>query len=174
MKILETERLVLRTMRQDDAAFYLALVNDPSFLRHIADKGIRTLEEARAYIVAGPMRMQRMLGYSLYLVERKADGAPLGLCGLVLRDTIPGTDIGYALAPHCRGQGYAWEAAATVAAHARGRLGLRRLFGIADPTNAASIALLQKLGMHFVRSTRMPPDGRESSVYCVDFDSPRD
>ena len=171
MKILETERLLLRTMRQDDAPFYLALVNDPSWLEHIGDKGIRTLEDARAAIVAGPMRLQRLLGYSLYLVERKADGAPLGLCGLILRDTLPGTDIGYALAPAYRGHGYAWEAAAAVVDHARHTLGLRRLFGIVSPANAPSIALLEKLGLGFVRSTRFPPGERDTSIYCIDFDA---
>lgn len=169
MKILETQRLLLRTMRQDDAAFYLALVNEPSWLEHIGDKGIRTLDDARAAIVAGPMRLQRLLGYSLYLVERKADGAPLGLCGLILRDTLPGTDIGYALSPAYWGQGYAYEAAAAIVDHARRRLGLRRLFGIASPANAPSIALLEKLGLSFLRSARFPPDERETNIYCIDF-----
>lgn len=169
MKILETERLLLRTMRQDDAPFYLALVNDPSWLEHIGDKGIRTLDEARANIVAGPMRMQRLLGYSLYLVERKEDGAPLGLCGLILRDTLPGTDIGYALAPRYWGHGYAYEAAAAMVDHAHRKLGLRRLFGIASPANAASIALLEKLGLTFLHNARFLPDGRESNVYCIEF-----
>lgn len=169
MKILETGRLLLRTMRQDDAPFYLELVSDPCWLKHIADKGIGTLDEARAAIVAGPMRLQRLLGYSLYLVERKADAAPLGLCGLVRRDAMPGIDIGYALAPRYWGHGYAHEAAAAMVEHARGKLRLPRLFGIADPANAASIALLQKLGMGFVRCMRMPPDERESNIYCIDF-----
>ncbi|WP_338766373.1 GNAT family N-acetyltransferase [Massilia sp. METH4] len=174
MKILETRRLLLRTMREDDAAFYLALVNDPEWLEHIGDKGIRTLDEARESIVAGPMRMQRLLGYSLYLVERKADGVPVGLCGLILRDTLPGTDIGYALAAPYRGAGYAYEAAAAVVDHARHRLGLRRLFGIVNPANAASIALLEKLGLSFLHGTRLPPEERETHVYCIDFAVPRD
>jgi RimJ/RimL family protein N-acetyltransferase len=169
VKILETERLLLRTMCEDDAPFYLELVNDPSWIEHIGDKGIRTLDQARAAIVAGPMRMQRLLGYSLYLVERKADGAPLGLCGLILRDTLPGTDIGYALAPRHWGQGYAHEAASAIVEHARHKLGLARLFGIASPANAASIALLEKLGLSFLRSARFPPDERETNVYCVSF-----
>jgi RimJ/RimL family protein N-acetyltransferase len=174
VRILETTRLLLRTMNEDDAPFYLALVNDPAWLEHIGDKGIRTLEEARASIAAGPMRMQRLLGYSLYLVERKADGVPLGLCGLILRDTLPGTDIGYALAAPYRGAGYAYEAAAAVADHARHRLGLRRLFGIVNPANAASIALLEKLGLSFLHATRFPGAARDTHVYCIDFAPPRD
>lgn len=169
MNILETERLLLRTMRPDDAPFYLALVNEPSWLEHIGDKGIRTVEQARANILSGPMLMQRRLGYSLYLIERKSDGERLGLCGLILRDTLPGTDIGYALPPRHWGQGYAYEAAAAVVDHARVTLGLQRLFGITNPANAASIALLQKLGLRFLHQTRFPPGDRDTNVYCIDF-----
>jgi RimJ/RimL family protein N-acetyltransferase len=169
MKILEMERLLLRTLATGDAPFYLALVNEPSWLQNIGDKNIHTLDAAAAHILAGPMQMQRRLGHSLYLVERKDDGAPLGLCGLVRRESLPGTDIGYALAPRFRGQGYAIEAASGVVLHARTALGLRRLFGIADPGNAASIALLGKLGMQFVRRACLPPEGRDTNVYCVEF-----
>jgi RimJ/RimL family protein N-acetyltransferase len=169
MKILDTERLQLRTMGPGDAAFYLALVNEPSWLRYIGDKNIHTVEQARDAIVAGPMRQQRELGYSLYVVERKTDGAPLGLCGLILRDTLPGTDIGYALAPQYGGKGDAYAAAAAVVDHARAALGVNRLFAIVNPDNAASIALLGKLGMHFVRCIAMPPDDRVTSLYCVEF-----
>ncbi len=169
MLVLETPRLRLRTLETDDAPFYLELINDPSWIEHIGDKGIRTLEEARANIVAGPMQMQRRLGYSLYLVERRADGEPLGLCGLISRDTLPGTDIGYALRPAHWGHGYAYEAASAVLAHARDRLGLRRLYGITSPDNAASNAMLQKLGLQFVELTTLGLDTRLTNVYCVDF-----
>ncbi|TWI64437.1 RimJ/RimL family protein N-acetyltransferase [Pseudoduganella lurida] len=169
MKILETERLLLRTLATSDAAFFLALVNEPSWLANIGDKNIRTLEAASAHILSGPMQMQRRLGHSLYLVERKGDGMPLGLCGLIRREALPDTDIGYALAPRHWGQGYAFEAAAGVVRHARSVLGLRRLFGITDPGNAASIALLHKLGMQFVRRTHLPPAGRDTNVYCLEF-----
>jgi RimJ/RimL family protein N-acetyltransferase len=172
MKILETPRLVLRTMQPDDAPFYLELVNDPSWLENIGDKGIRTLEQAKSAILSGPMMLQRRLGYSLYLVERKEDGAALGLCGLILRDTLPGTDIGYAIAPRFWGNGYAYEAAAAVVDHARRTLALPRLYGITNPANTASIALLQKLGLRFLHRTRFPLEERDTNVYCIEFPPP--
>lgn len=169
MIVLQTARLVLRTLHTDDAPFYLELINDPSWIEHIGDKGIRTLEEARANIVSGAMQMQRRLGYSLYLVERREDGAPLGLCGLIRRDTLPDTDIGYALRPAYWGHGYAYEAAAAVLAHARDTLRLRRLYGITSPENLASNAMLQKLGLKFVELTRLGEETRLTNVYKVEF-----
>jgi RimJ/RimL family protein N-acetyltransferase len=169
MKILDTERLVLRTLDTADAPFYLELVNEPSWLEHIGDKGIRTLEEARANILSGPMQMQLRLGYSLYLVERRDDGVPLGLCGLIRRDTLPDTDIGYALSPRYWGHGYAYEGAVAVAGMARTRLGMRRLFGITNPANSVSIALLHKLGMTFRYRAPLTPGAADTNVYCVEF-----
>lgn len=169
MKILTTARLSLRTLETDDAAFYLELINDPSWLANIGDKGIRTLEGARANLLAGPMQMQRRLGYSLYLVERKEDGAPLGLCGLIRRDSLPDTDIGYAIAPRYWGHGYAYEAAAAVVAYARDVLRLGRLLGITNPDNAASNALLKKLGLRFQELAYLTPEDRGTNLYCVEF-----
>ncbi len=61
MHILETERLLVRTVEESDAAFYLELVNSPGFLTNIGDRGLRTVEAAREAIVSGPMVMQAAL-----------------------------------------------------------------------------------------------------------------
>jgi RimJ/RimL family protein N-acetyltransferase len=169
MKILDTERLLLRTIEVDDAAFYFKLVNDPSFLEHIGDKGIRSVEQAHAAIVDGPREMQQRLGHSLYMVERKSDGALLGMCGLIKRDSLPGVDIGYALLPPYWGQGYAHEAAFAVRDHARDVIGLKRLLGITSPGNHSSIRLLEKLGLGFVEFTHLPPDNKPTNLYAMDF-----
>jgi RimJ/RimL family protein N-acetyltransferase len=169
MKILETERLNLRTIAADDAAFYYELVNDPTWLEHIGDKGIRSVEGARTAILEGPCVMQEKLGHSLYVMERKSDGRPLGLCGLIKRDSLPDVDIGYAIRPAYFGQGYTYEAAAAVVAYARDQLRLKRLMGITSPTNTTSIKLLQKLGLGFVEFKHLPPDGRPNNIYCLEF-----
>ena len=168
MLILETPRLRLRTLETDDAAFYLGLINQPSWLRFIPDKGIRTLQAARAAIAEGPMLMQQRLGHSIYLVERKADGLPMGLCGLIKRDSLPEADIGYGFLPaHC-GQGYAGEAAAAVLAYARDTLRLPCLLGITDPDNHISGRMLVKLGLRLVESG-LNADGRPTDFYRIDF-----
>ncbi|MYM68710.1 GNAT family N-acetyltransferase [Pseudoduganella sp. FT55W] len=165
MKILETARLTLRTINADDDLFYYELVNDPTWLEHIGDKGIRTVAEARTAILEGPCVMQQRLGHSLYVMERKSDGQPLGLCGLIKRDSLPDVDIGYAIRPAYFGQGYTYEAAAAVVAYARDVLGIKRLMGITNPANTVSINLLAKLGLTFVEFKVLPPDGRPTNIY---------
>lgn len=150
MRIADTARLRLRTATLGDAAFFYALVNDPAFIEHIGDKGVRTLEDACEALRTGPIAMQTARGHSLYVVELRHDATPIGMCGLIKRDTLPGVDIGYAYLPAWRGQGYAWEAAQAVLAHAP-TLGIRTLLAIVSPGNHASNGLLRKLGMRFVK-----------------------
>lgn len=149
-EVLRTARLRLRVADANDAAFYLALVNDPDFIAYIGDRGLRTLDAAARAIEDGPVAMQRTRGHSLYIVERIEDGQPVGMSGLIKRDTLDDVDIGYAFLPAHRGCGYAFEAAQAVAAHAA-RIGIARLVAITNPANAASIGLLRKLGMDFER-----------------------
>lgn len=162
--MIDTQRLTLRPLTLDDAAFYLQLVNEPSFLENIGDKGVRDLDGARAAMQAGPIEMQARLGYSLWLVVRKEDGASIGLCGLIKRDTLPGTDIGYAYLPEHWGKGYAWEAASAAMAYGRDVVGLPCLLGIVSPSNTASSQLLRKLGMHWVE--RIEPN---TDLYRMEF-----
>ena len=105
MKILETDRLVLRQLVVEDATFIFALLNDPGWLRFIGDRGIRTLDDARNYILQGPVAMYARHGFGLYVTARKQDGVPIGLCGLLKRDGLADVDIGYAFLPQFRGQG---------------------------------------------------------------------
>ncbi len=149
MKILETDRLIIRRLTLEDAAFILELVNDPSWLRYIGDRGVRTLEDARNYIVKGPLEMYGRLGFGLYLVELKGEGVPLGMCGLLKRDSLKDVDIGFAFLPGFRGKGYAYEAASAVLAYGKNTLGLERIVAIVSPGNDSSIKLLGKLGFTF-------------------------
>ena len=167
--ICETPRLRLRTVTPDDAAFYLELVNDPSWIANIGQRNLHTVEAARAALEAGPMAQFRTHGYSLYIIERRSDGTPVGMAGLVRRDSLPGPDIGYAVRPAHWGQGYAWEAAAAIVRHAQRVLRLPTLYGITSQQNQASINLLNKLGLRYERFSRLPPDGKETNIYRRDF-----
>jgi RimJ/RimL family protein N-acetyltransferase len=168
LKITETARLLVRTATPEDAAFYHALVNDPDFIEHIGDKGIRSEEEARTALLTGPIAMQEERGHSLYVVELKGHPGPIGMCGLIKRDILDHVDIGYAYLPDWRGQGYAYEAAQAVLAHAP-TLGIERLLAIVSPANAASNGLLRKLGMRFERFAQLVPDGPGSNVYGIEL-----
>ena len=158
MIVLETERLVLRRITNDDAPFILELLNEPSFLEFIGDKGVRNLEDARNYILTGPVASYERFGFGLYLVLLKAGDTPIGMCGLLKRDSLPDVDVGYALRPGFWGQGYAFEAAAAVLAHGREAFGLRRIVAITSPDNAGSKALLEKLGMRYEQSLSLTGD----------------
>lgn len=168
MDILETRRLRLRTISPEDAAFYLELLNDPAFIEHIGDRGIRTLDEARRAIVEGPAAMHEKRGHSLYVAELKETGAPIGMCGLIKRDTLEDVDIGYAYLPQYRGCGYAFEAGEAVLAYAP-TIGIMRLAAITSPKNIASNQLLQKLGLRFDRFAHLTPEDTGTNVYLIEF-----
>jgi RimJ/RimL family protein N-acetyltransferase len=174
MDIVETERLRLRTITPDDAdvAFHLALLNDPAFIEHIGDRGVRTMDESRRYIVEGPVAMHEKLGHSMYVVELKDSRTPIGMCGLIKRDFLEYVDIGYAFLPSFRGCGYAIEAARATVAHARA-LGITRLAGITTPTNTASIQLLEKLGLRFQGLIHKTPEDPGTNFYIGDLTESR-
>jgi [ribosomal protein S5]-alanine N-acetyltransferase len=146
---LVTERLELREFGADDADFVLRLLNEPSFLRYIGDRGVRTPEDARRYIAEGPVAGYARHGHGLLRVLRKSDGAGIGMCGVLKRDTLPDPDIGFSFLPEYWSQGYALEAARAVMAHARGVLGLKRILAITTQDNEPSMRLLGRLGFRF-------------------------
>jgi len=167
MSVTETPRLRLRRVVHGDAPFILELLTDPDFLANVGDRGVRDLQSARRYIAEVPGASYQRLGFGLWLVERKDSGQPLGLCGLLRRDTHPDVEIGFALLPAARGYGYAHEAAAATLHLALGTLGLRRVVAITAPGNAASIGLLERLGFKYERTGRYSGDG-ESRLFVLD------
>jgi RimJ/RimL family protein N-acetyltransferase len=167
--VLETPRLILRRQTTDDAEFIFSLVNDPSWLRFIGDRGVRSVEDARAYILKGAMDSYSRHGFGLYLTVLKDSGIPIGICGLVKRESLADVDIGFAFLPQFAGQGYAYESACAVMAHAKNDIGLKRLIAITDPENLASIRLLEKLGLSFERKIRVAADKDEIDLFARDF-----
>jgi RimJ/RimL family protein N-acetyltransferase len=149
VNILETERLALRRLTADDAAFVRELVNEPSWIRFIGDRGVRTLDDARAYLEKGPIAMYGRFGFGLWAVDLKETGEAAGLCGLIKRDALDDVDIGFAFLPRFWHRGYALESARAVLAYGREALELDRIVAITSPENAASIRLLEKIGLRF-------------------------
>ncbi|GAB1343825.1 GNAT family N-acetyltransferase [Gemmatimonas sp.] len=144
--VIETPRLRLRELTCSDAAFLVALLNDPDFLHNIGDRGVRSEADARHYLDVGPFASYAAHGFGLWCVERADTAEPLGLCGLLRRDTLPHPDVGYALLPHARGQGLAREAVESVLAYARTALGMDTVVAIVSPANERSMRLLATLG----------------------------
>lgn len=149
MTEFETDRLRLRRLEVADAPFILRLVNEPSWLRFIGDRGVRNLADAEQYIVGGPQRLYETHGFGLFMVEMRDDGTPLGLCGLIKRDTLPDVDIGFAFLPEHWGQGYAREAAAATLRYARDTHKLSRVVAITSLDNTASGRVLETIGMRY-------------------------
>jgi ribosomal-protein-alanine N-acetyltransferase len=162
---LETPRLSLRRLEPDDAEFLVGLLNQPSVLANIGDRGVRNADDARRYLRDGPMAMYGRFGFGLWLLSRRDDGAPLGMCGLLKRDTLPDVDVGYALLPQFWGQGYALEAVQATLRHAASKFGLKRVIGVVSEGNAASIRVLEKAGMRFERMVSMQPGEPEIRLY---------
>ena len=162
---LETERLSLRRFELEDAPFIVELLNQPSFLRNIGDRGVRNVADAHRYLREGPMAMYAKYGFGLWRVSRRSDDTFVGMCGLLKRDMLPDVDVGYAFLPEHWGQGYAFEAAnATIELGAR-RFGLGRIIGVVSDHNAASIRVLEKAGMRFERMYPMHPGEPEVRLY---------
>jgi RimJ/RimL family protein N-acetyltransferase len=168
LSVLETERLVLRRMTADDAEFILKLVNEPSFIRFIGDKGVRNHADAVQYIQTGPAASYELFGFGLYLVELKESRAPIGMCGLVKRDSLPDVDVGFAFLPAFWSKGYAFEAASAVKAYGKDVLGISRLVAITNPDNESSIKLLEKIGLRFERMVRLSEDASEVKLFAAD------
>jgi RimJ/RimL family protein N-acetyltransferase len=158
MIIVETERLVLRRVTVEDDEFILELLNDPAWLRFIGDKGVRSLEAARDYISKTLLAMYERLGFGLYLTELKGEGIPVGICGLIKRDSLEDVDIGFAFLPKFRGKGYAYESASAVMEYGKKTFALDRLVAITSPDNHVSAGLLEKLGFSFERMLRLSDD----------------
>ncbi len=169
MKILETERLLLRQFSTEDAQFILTLVNEPSFIQNIGDRGVRTLDDARAYLLNGPVASYAKNGFGLYLVLLKETNEPIGMCGLIKRDSLEDVDIGYAFLPKFWSRGYAIESARAVKNYAKDVIGLRRIVAITDPANEGSIRVLEKLGLRFEKMVRLSQDDIELKLFTVDF-----
>jgi len=160
VQVLATQRLTLRTMCVADAAFMLDLLNQPSWLRFIGDRGVTNLQQARSYITNGALQSYQRLGFGFYVVELNAQQVPIGICGLTKRDYLPDVDLGYALLPQYWSRGLASEAAAGVLEYSRTVLRLPRLAAITSPDNHTSIRLLEKLGLRY-EQTIVHPDTQE-------------
>lgn len=156
MKIIETERLIIRHLEAKDAEFILELLNEPAFIHFIADRGVRTTEDALNYIANGPVASYKQFGFGLFLVELRDSGTPIGMCGLLKRDTLEDVDIGYALLERYWSKGYAYEAAAAVLDYGYNVLHIPRIIAITAPDNEASGRLLEKIGLKFEKLIHLP------------------
>lgn len=166
MSELVTQRLVLRRFTRDDAPFILALLNDPDWRKYIGDNGVRTPDQARAYLREGPIAMYARFGFGLLAVDLKDGGQTIGMCGLIRRDGVADVDIGFAFLPAFRARGLAREAASAILALGHQTLGIPRIVAFTAPDNAPSARLLGQIGMRLERTTVLPNSAEELLLFA--------
>jgi ribosomal-protein-alanine N-acetyltransferase len=162
-------RVSLRRLALDDAPFIFELLNDPDFIANIADRGVRSVEDASAYIAGGPIEMYEKFGFGLWCLQLKTTSTQIGICGLLKRDWLEDVDIGFALLPDFRGQGYAREAALLTLARAKEVHGIARVVAIVSPGNERSVHLLNAIGMQFERMVQPMPGAAELQLFSLDL-----
>lgn len=161
MKILETKRLELQEIALGDAPFLFQLLNTPTWLQFIGDRGIKTMKDAENYAQNNMIASYQKNGFGLYLVKLKENKVSIGLCGLIKRPTLENVDIGFALMPEYEGKGYAYEAAAATMEYAQNKLSLTKIVAITVRENERSLKLLHKLGLRFEKIVKWPDSGEE-------------
>jgi RimJ/RimL family protein N-acetyltransferase len=169
MNILETERLRLREFTPEDASFIIELVNSPGWLKYIGDRNIKTTDQARAYLENGPIKSYHDNGFGLWMAENKVINTPIGMCGILKRETLEHPDLGFAFLPEYMGKGYAFEAATATLTFAKEKLNVQTLCAITVPDNQNSIRLLEKVGMKFNRRICFPNNAEELLLYKLDL-----
>lgn len=166
-----TTRLELRRFRPDDPVdqdFVLALLNQRSFIDNIADRGVRDRAGASAYLRDGPQASFARHGFGLMKMVRCADGAALGMCGLLQRDYLTHPDIGYSLLDAHVGRGYASEAAAATLAWGFARFAPPRIAASTALHNDASVRLLLRLGFRDEGRRLFPAHAAEVRYFELD------
>ena len=158
--------MLVRWLNASDSAFILELVNEPSWIQYIGDKGVKTLPDALRYIENGPIAMYSRTGFGLYMVELKEGGKAIGICGLIKREGLEDVDLGFAFLPRFWRKGYAFEAATAVLSYGSEVLGLRRIVAILSQDNHRSSQLLEKLGFCFEGMVTLQPNDEDLKLYA--------
>lgn len=165
METIESERLFLRPLTLEDGEFIVELLNTEGFIKYIGDRNVKTVEQAKSYLLNGPLKSYEANGFGLGLVQLKTDRTPLGMCGLLQRDYLDHPDIGFAFLPEHNGKGYAREIAKAVIDYWFQKLQLERVLAIVLPENFSSIRLLEKLGFRYEKNFVSPDTYEELCLY---------
>lgn len=162
-----TDRLSFREWLDDDLDRFHAICSDPRVMEYVGDGQVWSRERTGQFIQSAIATL-REHGYCQWAMIHKADGKLIGYCGFVKTDTDP--EIGWRLAPEYWGQGLATEAARDILHHGFETLRIDRVTATVQSANAASIRIIEKLGMRLEES--FDREGREVRVYLTESASP--
>lgn len=145
--IIETERLILRTWKKEDAATYYQINQDPKVIEFLLPT---TMEQINDFILAKNTQQQQN-GYSLWAIELKETGEMIGFIGLNYTDWpahfTPAVEVGWRLASQHWGKGYAPEGAKAALDYGFNKMGLKEIVSFTVPTNVRSIRVMEKIGL---------------------------
>ncbi len=164
--MLQTERLRIELAQVEDKQFFFQLLNSPTWIRYIGNRGIRTEQDAENYIKNSLIKNYTERGIGLYKMVVKATSQPVGICGFVKRDYLDSVDIGFAILPEFEGKGYTYEAATAILEYGKTELGITTIYGITTADNGASRHLLEKLGLQFVYKRTDTELTQELLIFC--------
>jgi RimJ/RimL family protein N-acetyltransferase len=133
----------------------LTLLNTPGWLKYIGDKNVRSVEDAVDYLEKGPIKSYKENGFGLWLTLLKDNSSPIGMCGLIKRESLDDIDIGFSLLPEFSKLGYAYEIAHATLNYANHVLRIDKVVAITDSNNIPSINLLNKLGLQFEKTLNL-------------------
>ena len=167
-KVFETERLIIKPTLENDAEFIFELYNTPKWVKYIGDRNIKTIENAKEYIKEKMIPQLERLGYSNYTLIRKDDNRKIGTCGLYDREGLEGIDIGFAFLPEYEKKGFAFEASKKVKEAAFNEFKIETISAITKKDNISSQKLLEKLGLKFTGTTKLPDDNEELLLYKIE------
>ena len=167
-KHFETERLILQPTTSEDAEFIFELVNTPKWLANIGDRNVRTVEDAEIYIQHRMTAQLEKLGYGNYTLIRKADNIKIGTCGLYDREGLEGIDIGFAMLPAYENSGYGFESAAKLLEVAVNEFHIKHISAITTKENVSSQKLIEKLGLKYIKTVKIPNDEEELLLYSLE------
>jgi ribosomal-protein-alanine N-acetyltransferase len=165
MKTIESERLFLRPLTLEDGEFIVQLLNTDGFIKYIGDRNVKTIEQAKNYLLNGPLKSYETNGFGLSLAELKTDKTPVGMCGLLRRDYLDHPDIGFAFLPDHTGKGYAYEIVKEIIHDGLDRLQMEKILAIVLPENTSSIKLLEKVGFRYEKNFISPDTNEELCLY---------
>lgn len=163
--ILETPRMILRPFQRTDAPVLFTWVGDPEIQRFLYTGPDLSLEQTVARIEKY-MNLQQEHGFSRWLIFDRATNEPIGDAGLLLMPDGKEVELGYRFAKPWWGQGRATEVAAAWVDYAFGPLNIPALVAFAEPENHASIRVMQKIGMRFLRQEELY--GKIEVIYGIE------
>ncbi len=167
--IIETRRLLLREFVIEDAAEVFRINSDPEVVRYAEGMTPSSVEETLGHLKAGPLADYARYGYGRWAVVDRGSDTLIGMCGPKFLVGLGEVEMGYRLARNRWGLGLATEAAAAALDHVRDELGLDHLIALIMEENAASIRVVEKLGMKYTGV--VPFEGTDVLRYEIAFAS---